>query len=124
MNTPVNFEIAKLLLDKSIIIKSVEAYIYRGVEHQTSSYTGRLTKDKLLCDIPAPTIADVVMWLYEKNGIWLCVRNTNGNEWHFNYKRLNIDESIQYSKDTGFKHKTPTEAYSAAIEYTLKNLIQ
>ena len=115
MNTPVSFEIAKLLRGKGFSEKTLQAYVYRGIEHQDSSYKGWLTKDKLLCDISAPTIADVVMWLYEKHEIWIEVRNVYFTDFAPIIKgqsRLELNRCI-----------SPTEAYSQAIEYTLKNLI-
>ena len=69
----------------------------------------------------APTIAEVVMWLYEKHGVWItvCVIGVDG----FGYwlhdkgrKRLNPDNQGGY-------WLSPTEAYKAAIEYCLTKLI-
>ena len=94
MNSPINFEIEKLLIEKDI-------------------------------DMPVKTtITDVVMWLYEKHEIWidssfdggaLCfyyVINTSTNKEHAN--RIN---------SLPIRFNSPTEAYEAAIIYTLKNLI-
>ena len=83
----------------------------------------------------APTIADVVMWLYEKHGIWVSVdwmkrikpynsgfychlRGTN--------KSLNRDNFIVINDtlNPGYEvFNSPTEAYEDAIEYILNNLI-
>lgn len=119
MNKEVNFEIAKLLEKKGFSEKTLQAYVYRGVEHQDSSYKGRLTKDKLLCDISAPTIAEVVMWLYEKHGIWIYIRQGYKWEWYIetvaNHPELKYNDGLEDS---------PTEAYEEAIIYTLENLIQ
>ena len=49
MNKEVNFEIAKLLKEKG----------FRLLPDFKSSY---------------PTIAEVVMWLYEKHGVWISVQ--------------------------------------------------
>ena len=91
MNTPVSYKIDKLLLDKGI-------------------------------DMPVKvTIAEVVMWLYEKHGIWIEVRKhtRNGLLCFSPY----IDNS-PIKKDVFFNdYDSPTEAYSAVIEYILKNLI-
>ena len=127
MNTPVSFEIAKLLRGKGFSEKTLQAYVYRGIEHQDSSYKGWLTKDKLLCDISAPTITEVVMWLYEKYGIWIVVSTTISKQ--FIYKCIDMSGETSkrnyptcVSKD-GTYYNSPTEAYEAAIIYTLKNLI-
>lgn len=70
----------------------------------------------------APTIAEVVMWLYEKHGIWIWVEQedtTNEFQWLCRY------ENKGCCKDYDDKfYNSPTESYKAAIEYTLKNLIK
>ena len=88
MNTPISFELDKLLLEK---------------------------------DIPMPvnpTISDVVMWLYEKHGIWVYVDFYNENRWFGVFRNK---EGVKTELFDVFN--SPTEAYEAAIEYTLKNLI-
>lgn len=92
MNTPVNFEIDKLLIEKGI-------------------------------DMPvSTTIAEVVMWLYKKHGIWVIVSHEisdlHQTEWFWIGVKNGEETASQY-----FGFNTPTEAYEAAIEYTLKNLI-
>lgn len=76
-------------------------------------------------------LALVVMWLYEKYGIWINVwSDTNLNLSEYKDKAkwfyvINCDLLNCYD-DKG-KNKqllnSPTDAYQAAIEYTLKNLI-
>lgn len=102
MNTPISFELDKLLLEK---------------------------------DIPMPvnpTISDVVMWLYEKYGIWIYplpidddmklwqARIIKGEPFN---KLSNTLKIISYGEISYKGIYSPTEAYEAAIEYTLKNLI-
>jgi hypothetical protein len=100
MNTPVNIEIAEILFKK------------HGV---------------LLSDI-----SDVVMWLYEKHGIWISVHleNYRGYEgYDFNFEFVDNSEKTIAKQEDAYKllgetvFNSPTEAYEAAIEYTLKNLI-
>lgn len=130
MNTPVNFELAKLLSKKGYNEPTLDAYVYRGIEHQDSSYKGILTKNKLICDISAPTIADVVMWLYEKHGIWITVdwsfserKPSTEVKWSFSISNVgNREKCVELGIDTVW-HNSPTEAYENAIEYTLKNLM-
>ncbi len=95
MITPVNFEIEKLLLDKGI-------------------------------DMPVKvTIAEVTMWLYEKHGIWISISidvwNTNLCE----FRVIGGKDSYKnpYDYESHISYNSPIEAYEAAIEYTLKNLI-
>jgi hypothetical protein len=137
MNTPVNFELAKLLKEKGFDEKCSHYYIndfqnfkHDGKLHKTGlpqdldnenifQYVKR-TKQPHLCN--APTIAEVVMWLYEKHGIWICVDKAAGFDWwKFNIRILK-DVGYVFG-EFGSDYNSPTEAYEAAIEYTLKNLI-
>lgn len=116
MNTPVNFELAKLLKEKDFST-SKECAIY---------------KDNTLIEIPkvyhliiydncikAPTIADVVMWLHEKHGIWIWVERYSTL---FRPYAEEIGDEM-FGKWEGHKFNSPTEAYAAAILYTLNSLI-
>lgn len=66
MNTLVNFEIAKLLKEKGFTIFTYYEYSDLGKLIQRSSCI-----QNRLCS--APTIAEVVMWLYEKHRVWISV---------------------------------------------------
>lgn len=103
MNTPVSLELDRLLLEKNI---------------------------------PTPvntTIADVVMWLYEKHGIWISVEcDCYGELWYSSLysasKRLweDIDKRhkvISAHHSFPNEHDTSIKAYEAAIKYTLNNLV-
>lgn len=96
MNTPISFEIAKLLKEKG----------YKLLPEFESSY---------------PTIAEVVMWLYEKHGIWIEVKKVNYSR--FEYKIMNGTESLMYVKTPYKSLLSPTEAYEAAIKCSL-NIIK
>jgi hypothetical protein len=102
--TPVSFEIAKLLKDKG----------FDGIEIDYGL-------NQILNLKPAPTIAEVVMWLYEKHGIWVSVLQMlhNGEKviWYASYYEQGVGEDIEEYYDS------PTEAYEAAINYVLLNLI-
>jgi hypothetical protein len=112
MKTPVKFELAKLLKEKGFDKRS-EPYRYNKFGETT-----------LLEGINAPTIAEVVMWLYEKHGIWIDVSlnqfsKPNDLQWMY---------SIVFTKDCTYSYSpksydSPTEAYDAAIEYVLNNLL-
>lgn len=95
MTTPVSFELAKLLIQKE----------YDLHPDFKDSY---------------PTITEVVMWLYEKHGIWIGVQPNEpyvDDDWCFTiFKDLKNNNSLE-------GYNSPTEAYEVAIEYTLKNLI-
>ncbi len=99
--------------------------------------------DKLLLDMGidmpvSPTISDVVMWLYEKHGIWIEVSKLDGyqnlffytitgsNGFNYGHKITVIEWDDDKCDEMGYTNKyknSPTEAYEAAIEYTLNNLI-
>lgn len=95
MNTPVDFKLAELLKEKG----------YRILPDFESSY---------------PTIAEVVMWLYEKHGIWVVVDYSLG--------QFSPVIKRQGQKAIPIKHwnffPTPTEAYEVAIEYTLTKILK
>lgn len=103
MNTPVNSTIIQLLKEKNEIFDVTSTLDY-------------------------PTIADVVMWLYENHGIWVSVKTIKWNYEHntirFNYNicKFNHNNSSDIT-DVVYDFNSPTEAYEVAIEYTLKNLI-
>ena len=66
----------------------------------------------------APTIAEVVMWLYETFGIYIESRlqlSSAGNEFIPYFNCTEIPRSTKYT--------TPLEAYTQAILYTLNNLV-
>lgn len=133
MNTPVSFKIAKLLKEKGFdepcraAIVSMSAPFYsRGLTTNTE-----LSKEKLPTLMSAPTIADVVMWLYEKHGIWIKVDVAAKDFWHPSI--LNIEDgsfkvhpsyvSQKFVAEENRMFNSPTEVYESAIEYTLNNLI-
>lgn len=67
------------------------------------------------------TISDVVTWLYEEHGIWIYLIPAEDNKNVF--KPFFRGENITDQHLTKF-FKSPTQAYEAAITYTLKKLIQ
>ena len=62
-------------------------------------------------------IMQVVMWLYEKHGIWISSTHVRNR---FRYEIIKKYGTIDYSS---FDFKSPTEAYEEAIEYCLTKLI-
>jgi hypothetical protein len=144
MNKPVSFKIAKLLSEKGFDCEF--RYFYTkpnskmfGIDEHGRSYPIKNTPKKLyivgdyvVLNIenvyPAPTTAEVIMWLYEKYSIWLLALPTiTGN---FAYKivdvQLNPEKPIErppYKDVSANDYKSPTEAYENAIEYCLNNLI-
>jgi tRNA nucleotidyltransferase (CCA-adding enzyme) len=121
MTTPITFELAKLLKEK-------------GFEQRTNSYTedGKLVTVSLTIRrfnpekiyYPAPTITEVVMWLYEKHNIWISsepfIKNDNNVVNIYKIFKEGIIDTISRGS---MGYDSPTEAYLAAIDYTLNNLI-
>lgn len=115
MNIHVNFEIAKLLKENRFNQIGNKLWHFNG-----SDCIEMVNKNSENFGFSAPTIAEVVMWLYEKHGIWIWV------ERYSTLFRPYAEEvgSERFGKWEGHKFDSPTEAYSGAINYTLKNLIK
>ena len=145
MNKEVNFEIAKLLKEKGFSWEcrhfyskskyDKEFYLKTGTEYESDrdciwdwnlngGKSGMLSKiipypnDSDAIYYSAPTIAEVVMWLYEKHSIWIYIKQGYKWEWYIetvaNHPELKYNDGLEDS---------PTEAYEEAIIYTLENLI-
>ena len=120
MNTPVDFTTAKLLKEKGFNNKVSHYWNYNG--EVLFSYK---PKTDPINYTMAPTITEVVMWLYEKHGIWIEVvwdiELNKELKWYSGI--TNVGDSSELEIFQSNPCDTPTEAYSQAIEYTLKNLI-
>jgi hypothetical protein len=120
MNTTIDFSTAKLLKEKGFDNESAHYYNEKGEMLFDVDYPSlHPTKPNVYYD--NPTIAEVVMWLYEKHGIWVWVEK----QYNPIYFRPVVDCISPNSKThrLALYLHTPTEAYTAAIEYTLKHLI-
>ena len=130
MNKEVNFEIAKLLKEKGCVIKPlglknktdyVEGYEWDCEDENDTVKITEFQFEDHVCYFRylKPTIAEVVMWLYEKHGIWIYIKQGYKWEWYIetvaNHPELKYNDGLEDS---------PTEAYEEAIIYTLENLIQ
>ena len=69
----------------------------------------------------APTIAEVVMWLYEKHEIWIVILPELLNGTEIRYYPSVFEQGVGEDIESYFN--SPTEAYLTAIKYTLNNLI-
>lgn len=131
MNKSICYTLAKLLKEKGFEYLQTEDNDYElgrhsyfkhyksGEIHPLSHYYFDTSPNSVQwtnLNINAPTIADVIMWLYEKHDIWIVVFPTEEN-WTFD-----IFNKIECVKSESFIN-SPTEAYEAAIEYTLTKLI-
>lgn len=146
MNTPVNFEIAKLLKDKEFMDKNMygevrlsqpKFYDSHGVIHNIKDAFEKTELNLREC-YNAPTISEVIMWMYEKHGIWIDVRYLHKyKEWDYDYSNIkwtdeeyskhlqkDIDEMLEGIFNRKPKFNSPIEAYEAAIEHILTKLIK
>lgn len=145
MNKEVNFEIAKLLKEKGFDEISSNFYTnprckmfgidehgrYYPIKNKAKSLwiSGNAATLDSKHVYYAPTIAEVVMWLYEKHGIWIVINPHKGEDdlgkpfmefdpevWSFTNKCILHNTKLLY-------FNSPEEAYEAAIEYVLNNLV-
>lgn len=125
MNTPVSFELAKLLKKKEFLDKNIygevrlsqpKFYDNDGIIHNIKDAFEKTELNLRKC-YNAPTISVVVMWLHEKHGIWIYALRMNQKEFYWS---IDTDKK-EFTSGENFK--TPTKAYEAAIEYILKNLL-
>lgn len=140
MNTPVSFEIAKLLKEKGFDLSTERFYpkpkcklfgidehgsCYPIVNKTQTYFIGKAAVLKEENSYLAPTIAEVIMWLYEKHGIFI-QPFTIGEEGKMKfYIKLIVNDNgwIKIKHQISTIYNSPTKAYEAAIEYTLNNLI-
>ncbi len=164
MKTPVSFEIAKLLKKKGFDIpcwsyySSLNLYTFELTDWNNHTIGDTSMHKRNAGYYSAPTIVEVVMWLYEKHGIWIEITmgkdhtgvwfdwdifstitprkddelgeesveyEDNPNEKWLNYKTTynSMIEDERFAIINKESYSSPTEAYEAAIEYTLKNLL-
>lgn len=120
MNTPITLQLAKLLKEKKYENEDCENVYLGDFDEEFPPLEMKVSTRNLRqrnlgeFDCLAPTITEVVMWIYEKYGVWISV-NLN-----FKYQIESKKHGILHTKD---EFNSPTEAYEAAIEYTLNNLI-
>ena len=135
MDTPVKFEIAKLLKE-STWVEYKYCYDPNDETKTLQTWSDNIkssTNERLERLISAPTIAEVVMWFYEKHGIWISVECDCYAQLWFSKLSVaseknwdNIDlrhEIISAAKKFPNEHTSPTEAYEEAITYCLNNLL-
>ena len=134
MNSHVTFKLAKLLKEKGFEQMTQTMYHISGEDFYNIN-------EGIVTDInyfPRPIIADVVMWLYDTYGIWISIDyRPNHKDWSYNYSNINwsieefdkqlkkdIDMILEEIFDYKIKFNSPKEAYEAAIEYCLTELIK
>ena len=152
MNTNVSFELAKMLKEKGFDMNCSDYYTSIGKLYSDgggdailthgfgsgdpvrlsvfdySDFNKRQKETYYLC----PIISEVVMWVYEKHGIWIYplpidddmklwqARIIKGESFN---KLSNTLKIISHGEISYRGLYSPKEAYEAGIIYTLKNLI-
>lgn len=127
MNTLITPETKQLLFDKGWRYELSESYDPElggtRVNHSLGEQRWNEGKNLTYVDI---TITEVIMWLYEKHGIWIQPTICNDKTFRvgcIELKNHPLVEHIVRNKNEQLYFNSPTEAYEAAIEYTLNNLI-
>lgn len=117
MNTTVSFKLAKLLKEKGFD-EYCKLCVEDGDEKPFPFDSGNIMhRNSLHPYYSAPTIAEVIMWLYEKYKIWISV-GFDTKKWFEVITLLDKDDIIIQNE-----YDSPTEAYEAGIEYCLTKLI-
>lgn len=129
MNTPVSFDIAKLLKEKGFDNycdkKYVAKCLWQSPNNREKYKNSEIHKNS--SDVSAPTIADVVMWLYETHDIWIMIDMTGSKKFYprgrmIDKKGKHHVGDFKYNSER-LIYNSPIEAYEAAINYCLINLI-
>lgn len=133
MNTPISFELAKLLKEKGFD-EALTFYFDLQDSNKLkpipmSDEINKFHSNRNSLMLSAPTIAEVVMWLYEKHGIWIVINPHKGED-DLGKPFMEFDPEVWSFTNTCILHNTkllyfnsPIEAYEAAIEYVLNNLV-
>lgn len=123
MNKPCSKELAILLKEKGF--DEISNYNYSEVYGYIENINNLRHSDGNNRFVSAPTIADIIMWLYEKQNIWIYSEIISGDEFRFcvrNIYQLHLGQYNElYVNDLQFS--SPAEAYEAAIKYCLNKLI-
>jgi hypothetical protein len=139
MNKPISYPLAKLLKEKGFDEPTIDQYyLSNGIYKLKEIKEGVFSNSELEKDgenyggsnpnfwISAPILMDVVMWLYEKHGIWIMVNN---------WKEHVLDDDDNILEKTHLftwfitgeaeerTFNSPIEAYEAGIKYCLEKFI-
>jgi hypothetical protein len=120
MKNPVNIKISKALKEKGFDERTPSVWICALGESRLREID--LSLELTDNEYNAPTIADVIMWLYEKHEMWIhvCYMVDTKNWWWdcYKYKKENgLLNPPGFSN--GFNHQSPMEAYETAIFHIL-----
>jgi len=121
--TYVTFEQAKLIRKKGFNLKTTWAYQSSNPKNKYSYKVNHeiLLRDKK--DVFCPEQWELVEYLRINHGIWIEILLTEDSPYNnFYFRIMEIGKYFTLSHD-GIYRNTPQEAYSAAFDYILKELI-
>jgi hypothetical protein len=123
MNTPISFKLAQLLTHTEFNQKNAERGYIIATGEESSDYFMDMLNAKA---IAAPTVSEVLMWLYEKHAIWIRITPLPYSDTltHWRWEHMSTSyatRSLNWKKKQDYM--SPKEAYEAGIEYTLTKLI-
>ena len=126
--TYTTFEQSKLLKEKGFDLKCLCYYI--EVNNNHSNHPTRTHDSQFInwnahvSRVSCPEQWMVTEWLRVNHGIWIHSAPENNEEdivkWAFTIQR--IDSEVRFVRRVG-EFNSPQEAYSAAFDYTLNNLV-
>jgi hypothetical protein len=125
--TYATFEQAKWLKEKGFLDKNIYGeirlsqsnfYDPNGILHHIRDAFGEKSFDLKDC-YNAPEQWQVVEWLRVNHGIWVCVLIPSETTWYFKIESIDTKSLIFITSG----YSSPQEAYSAAFDYILNNLI-
>lgn len=125
MEAELKYETSKLLKEKGFDIVTEKRYFFNSeLTTKTQSQSSKPT-------IYAPTISQVVVWLYEKHGFWIYTTphiNMKG-DFYWSWYVLKLNElspksasNIRRSPLFTSKFESPREAYEDAINFVLEKI--
>lgn len=124
LSKEISFSLAKLLREKGVKINGTSVFNYEAITKENGMvYIPELDiemkESDWTDDLCFPTIAQVIDWIYEKDGVWIDVRLDLNYEGH-SFTWVYIGENVGSQFEKGYK--TPSEAYEKAIEHYLTNV--
>lgn len=119
----VDFKLAKLLKECGFRRMCSAAYLdlepYMKFEEKVTEYIHRQNHNEKEHRYSAPTISEVVMWLYEYHNMWLYVKQ--GYAWECVVQPPNNSVMVLYHDST---FNSPCDAYIDGIEHVLDNILK
>jgi len=134
--TYVDYELAKWLKEKGFDLEVLHYYIDvngNHSNHPTRTFDNKIVNwNSVQRRVSCPEQWQVVEWLRVNHGIWVRSTDVGGTDLdykmvirplssHWNYKSEKLFSPNWYAME--FQGDTPQEAYSAAFDYILKELI-